>query len=197
MRGTPGWCFRRSHCLGIIPAYAGNTVVERAIKVPAGDHPRVCGEHIAQSVTSMCAPGSSPRMRGTRSGFIRGSVPSGIIPAYAGNTCIRQRQPFSSRDHPRVCGEHVRRVIRGRRRKGSSPRMRGTQSTSSKSDYCRGIIPAYAGNTQSNTMRGASVWDHPRVCGEHLVTYPLVLVSRGSSPRMRGTQNATSPYTGV
>ena len=32
-----------------------------------------------------------------------------------------------------------------------------------------------------------SARDHPRACGEHMVTYPLVVVSRGSSPRMRGT----------
>ena len=53
--------------------------------------------------------------------------------------------------------------------------------------YFIGIIPAYAGNTQSNTMRGASVWDHPRVCGEHGDNNEESIEDLGSSPRMRGT----------
>ena len=50
---------------GIIPACAGNTV-----RRPAGlrifrDHPRVCGEHWGNSLFTVMALGSSPRVRGT------------------------------------------------------------------------------------------------------------------------------------
>ena len=31
-----------------------------------------------------------------------------------------------------------------------------------------GIIPAYAGSTYSTYQRSVVIWDHPRVCGEHL-----------------------------
>ena len=111
----------------------------------------------------------------------------GIIPAYAGNTFRRRRVRVQGGDHPRVCGEHKRLPRTHTTRPGSSPRMRGTLQRSLDMWYFIGIIPAYAGNTQSNTMRGASVWDHPRVCGEHLTGNPYLLMVPGSSPRMRGT----------
>ena len=131
--------------------------------------------------------GSSPRMRGTRHHARLETVETGIIPAYAGNTRERHGTVSDRRDHPRVCGEHKRLPRTHTTRPGSSPRMRGTLQRSLDMWYFIGIIPAYAGNTQSNTMRGASVWDHPRVCGEHLTGNPYLLMVQGSSPRMRGT----------
>ena len=74
---------------------------------------------------------------------------------------------------------------------GSSPRMRGTQSTSSKSDHCRGIIPAYAGNTFPVKLIEWPKRDHPRVCGEHFIAHFAPSVDQGSSPRMRGTHEET------
>ena len=50
-----------------------------------------------------------------------------------------------------------------------------------------GIIPAYAGNTLTELMLTGLVWDHPRVCGEHMLTGFVCWVISGSSPRMRGT----------
>ena len=66
--------------------------------------------------------------------------------------------------------------------------MRGTLAGVGQFANLLGIIPAYAGNTQSNTMRGASVWDHPRVCGEHSASVVSLRGAWGSSPRMRGTR---------
>ena len=72
-----------------------------------------------------------------------------------------------SRDHPRVCGEHIEIIDPSDVNAGSSPRMRGTPS------------------------RGNCAWcrrrDHPRVCGEHLEPSPVQNSTAGSSPRMRGT----------
>ena len=49
----------------------------------------------------------------------------GIIPAYAGST-LRPLDPGNStRDHPRVCGEHSTFAVCICLQKGSSPRMRG------------------------------------------------------------------------
>ena len=110
---------------GIIPAYAGSTSSCSAAPTPSRDHPRVCGEHATMFAFTVCATGSSPRMRGAPSG----SVPSlgwcGIIPAYAGSTANSLRLAFRSRDHPRVCGEHAAARIPGEIASGSSPRMRG------------------------------------------------------------------------
>ena len=93
--------------------------------------------------------GSSPRMRGTRARYWYRGVVRGIIPAYAGNTVL---------DH--LDQQFVT---------GSSPRMRGTPAALSFDGTRLGIIPAYAGNTDGVFYVPGTVWDHPRVCGEHWV----------------------------
>ena len=129
MRGTLMISSYRSELSGIIPAYAGNTSSSCASRASTPDHPRVCGEHFLPLVGCGCIGGSSPRMRGTRI-FITSCVAVfGIIPAYAGNTREKFLYVLERGDHPRVCGEHLvffAAVCGGR---GSSPRMRGTQST--------------------------------------------------------------------
>ena len=70
---------------------------------------------------------------------------------------------------------------------GSSPRMRGTLYYCRYRGSLRGIIPAYAGNTDPNTVSGYVARDHPRVCGEHDLLVEVDGVLPGSSPRMRGT----------
>ena len=72
--------------IGIIPAYAGSTDRLIAFGQMAGDHPRVCGEHVARNFARWLTSGSSPRMRGAldKANFIADRT--GIIPAYAGST---------------------------------------------------------------------------------------------------------------
>ena len=49
-----------------------------------------------------------------------------------------------------------------------------------------GLIPAGAGNIVDATSLVRLLWAHPRGCGEHRGRH-LCRVSRGSSPRVRGT----------
>ena len=133
MRGTRFWRTPAPFHFGIIPAYAGNTRVSIKQSDAISDHPRVCGEH-------------SPPMQ-----EIVHTI--GIIPAYAGNTSTRPRTCSPTGDHPRVCGEHLVFAMVYVVSVGSSPRMRGTQVFDSQRLIERGIIPAYAGNTQSGTQR--------------------------------------------
>ena len=93
----------------------------------------------------------------------------------------------SSRDHPRVCGEHVGDAAEYMSNAGSSPRMRGTPHLCHDAASVRGIIPAYAGNTYVHYNFNAGLWDHPRVCGEHFAQLITGNNYKGSSPRMRGT----------
>ena len=65
--------------------------------------------------------------------------------------------------------------------------MRGTPRISRHSCSRRGIIPAYAGNTHSEATSRKMRRDHPRVCGEHIITAKAQIWNEGSSPRMRGT----------
>ena len=134
-------------------------------------------------------PGSPPRMRGTPHPFKNKIMLPGITPAYAGNTLRSQCSSIYTRDHPRVCGEHVfgdrPRNLHG----GSPPRMRGTPDQAITQAISDGITPAYAGNTIRQCERGFSRQDHPRVCGEHIGGVRVSNRGRGSPPRMRGTHN--------
>ena len=147
MRGTHSRCRRAANVTGIIPAYAGNTMMTPRLTTATWDHPRVCGEHQCPANSAGTAGGSSPRMRGTLQTWLGGLVFRGIIPAYAGNTALSCQHAVWRFDHPRVCGEHG--IIGGLRVRqlGSSPRMRGTLPTAGGVEIVVGIIPAYAGNT--------------------------------------------------
>ncbi len=95
---------------GIIPAYAGNTAIFPTRAFIMRDHPRVCGEHALGLHQSYPTGGSSPRMRGTLHIRLGGHHRNGIIPAYAGNTAHPSGSAVRPRDHPRVCGEHTKRL---------------------------------------------------------------------------------------
>ena len=187
MRGTPAQSQYLKYVSGIIPAYAGNTCWCQRLEFRTRDHPRVCGEHRCRIPINTACSGSSPRMRGTLSSFMRTAVPTGIIPAYAGNTNITIVAVVPYEDHPRVCGEHDRIVGIIAVIPGSSPRMRGTRRLCRLRDQKQGIIPAYAGNTAKKRSSKTFKRDHPRVCGEHGVEREMPITVRGSSPRMRGT----------
>ena len=188
MRGTLRTCGSSTATPRIIPAYAGNTQVHMAGRVPLWDHPRVCGEHVKIDSGILTSTGSSPRMRGTQYEPCRPCRQPGIIPAYAGNTRSCPNRTARRWDHPRVCGEHPGTTSIQRRQTGSSPRMRGTLVRGLLGGRQTGIIPAYAGNTGSMHAATSKSWDHPRVCGEHLLMMANHALRQGSSPRMRGTR---------
>ena len=111
MRGTP--IIERPERPGrrIIPAYAGNTSFEATFLPDPWDHPRVCGEHSPQAQNLIIAVGSSPRMRGTLIVCYDYDPHGGIIPAYAGNTLGGFLGGVTNRDHPRICGEHLKALL--------------------------------------------------------------------------------------
>ena len=168
----------------------------------------MCGEHVVLFCVMPVASGSSPRVRGTRQSSPHGYRLTGIIPACAGNTRRSRIRRKDSRDHPRVCREHVMDVGDSTVEPGSSPRVRGTlparhQSKGGKRDHPRvcgehrfpsvmdalrpWIIPACAGNTQVLAQPKSRSRDHPRVCGEHRQSLLAFRWVWGSSPRVRGT----------
>ena len=74
--------------------------------------------------------------------------------------------------------------------------MRGTHADWLERRLSLGIIPAYAGNTKPALRTPCGIWDHPRVCGEHLLNATLAERAPGSSPRMRGTLKFLQSYYG-
>ena len=66
--------------------------------------------------------------------------------------------------------------------------MRETLPELTSDAVCRGITPAYAGNTRLCKPKISVFRDHPRVCGKHKKETDDAFVAEGSPPRMRETQ---------
>ena len=134
----------------ITPAYAGKShapVMQHPVK---RDHPRVCGEKSRPGSLFSRLPGSPPRMRGKVLSQLLKSGKSGITPAYAGKRVNKFHDYFSSRDHPRVCGEKVKPYVISFQVRGSPPRMRGKVFYYPRQGGQEGITPAYAGKSGSS-----------------------------------------------
>ena len=186
MRGARTATVDDSICQRIIPAYAGSTAVAKVNHAAVGDHPRVCGEHAWSRRSSPSELGSSPRMRGAPDAPFAVAGSAGIIPAYAGSTRPTSTARCSPRDHPRVCGEHIKNQRDAGEGEGSSPRMRGALGENRRIRSTHGFIPAYAGSTRLAARFHRTNGVHPRVCGEHGQDAQEAGGGRGSSPRMRG-----------
>ena len=113
---------------------------------------------------------SPPRMRGAAIDVPKASIAPRIIPARAGSSSNRSMTIGTSRDHPRVCGEQP--GMRDRRDGflESSPRVRGAGCEYTIDKDGNGIIPACAGSRRCVQAITSEWRDHPRACGEQLVS---------------------------
>ena len=123
------------------------------------------------------------------------SIPSlfRIIPAYAGSTVCEATRELSIADHPRIRGEHERRIGAPVGPVGSSPHTRGARINDIFRMKNEGIIPAYAGSTDPGAAAQKVQRDHPRIRGEHAVLSCPQTAGVGSSPHTRGARGA-SPF---
>ena len=126
-------------------------------------------------------------MRGSLGHWPQGQLRQGIIPAHAGLTLVTLYISSSHRDHPRACGAHSGTTTNMPGNPGSSPRMRGSQVLILLPVLSVGIIPAHAGLTRWSSQTCRLERDHPRACGAHMNGTVSCRMTRGSSPRMRGS----------
>ena len=97
---------------GITPACAGKSFWPCTVLPRCRDHPRVCGEKAVAVVSSSFTLGSPPRVRGKGDNGNMQIAQAGITPACAGKSiCFRARQCVR-KDHPRVCGEKGRQLVK-------------------------------------------------------------------------------------
>ena len=150
MRGAPWISIFRMILSRIIPADAGSTHKASGRSLPDQDHPRGCGEHTV--------------WRRFETGRDR------IIPADAGSTAPVIVFMGATPDHPRGCGEHRHYRRHHLACAGSSPRMRGAHPPCTSRRGSSRIIPADAGSTLCRTCCRDCRRDHPRGCGEHLIS---------------------------
>ena len=66
--------------------------------------------------------------------------------------------------------------------------MRGTRDLRVRARRAIRLIPAHAGNAQSQRQRRPIEAAHPRACGERIRSLNGAAARYGSSPRMRGTR---------
>ena len=133
--------------------------------------------------------GSPPLTRGTQKRSERMTLYLRITPAYAGNTFLLRIQFRSSKDHPRLRGEHKEYFSGKQREEGSPPLTRGTPGVPGKCRSQPRITPAYAGNTSPSCRPHGRLWDHPRLRGEHAVLVIFLFPFTGSPPLTRGTRH--------
>ena len=74
----------------------------------------------------------------------------------------------------------------GKNLRGSPPPMRGKVAMLAKLIGKKGITPAYAGKSRMDGRNSNGERDHPRLCGEKLVTETFSHSPLGSPPPMRG-----------
>ena len=118
----------------------------------------------------------------------RGLLRAGIIPAYAGSTTPSSTPWPASGDHPRIRGEHSGVNVALAVTSGSSPHTRGARGVDAGGVPREGIIPAYAGSTQTRPATTAAIADHPRIRGEHRLRGERPRDRHGSSPHTRGAR---------
>ena len=125
-------------------------------------------------------------MRGKAYNAIKNVFNGRITPAYAGKSKIVQHFGVTTEDHPRLCGEKLRKRFIQRTAKGSPPPMRGKGRVRGKSTRPSRITPAYAGKSSTEDRLIVFYKDHPRLCGEKSGAFLNITAVYGSPPPMRG-----------
>ena len=187
-RGAPSTRATAATVRGIIPACAGSTFEISQNRGEIRDHPRMRGEHEGAMMLERLDMGSSPHARGAHDVVTVAESTVGIIPACAGSTHSRRTPMPSTRDHPRMRGEHSPSSDRSSADVGSSPHARGAPTKTRSTTSCRGIIPACAGSTCCRGRYGTPRGDHPRMRGEHYKRLDAQGHRMGSSPHARGAR---------
>ena len=167
-RGGPLTHQTTAPAVGLIPAYAGRTILWMKGGCNYGAHPRLRGADDFSGCHIRLPRGSSPLTRGdflllksilnwtgssplTRggqnpAGYFIGSI--GLIPAYAGRTTAAAVIQSASAAHPRLRGADNALQRASHHASGSSPLTRGGRSRCCARYPRRGLIPAYAGRTK-------------------------------------------------
>ena len=109
----------------------------------------MCGNHIKYPFLSGALSGSPPRVREPLAEDDMDNITARITPACAGTTLLCSHVLTSSKDHPRVCGNHSDEDGLRLPGRGSPPRVREPRWTWRESNPQERITPACAGTTRS------------------------------------------------
>ncbi len=133
--------------------------------------------------------GRSPRTRGSHPRAAPAPIPSGSIPAHAGEPLPAEPARWPARVDPRARGGASSGVTSGTTRRGRSPRTRGSPSRTRLRPTPWGSIPAHAGEPTVRTWPGHGTWVDPRARGGASQTAKSLVHVWGRSPRTRGSRS--------
>ena len=159
---------------GITPAHAWKGNRAATSEFAARDHPRACGERRWFWLYLWFCLGSPPRMRGKVNKKDHPGIAIGITPAHAGKGVLVAVWAVEHGDHPRACGERISNSSFNPPKMGSPPRMRGKDWLGRMPNPTTRITPAHAGKGSPRRCNNLGKRDHPRACGERLVSQPCV-----------------------
>ena len=147
MRGKGRLVGRMHNNQRITPACAGKREAAGSAAIVNRDHPRMCGEKAFCAAVPAVPPGSPPHVRGKGNNHSKRCRDSGITPACAGKSLCRLLNRLLPMDHPRMCGEKLRRRSSPAGNLGSPPHVRGKGTARVPGVSTNGITPACAGKS--------------------------------------------------
>ena len=130
--------------------------------------------------------GLSPRTRGRLNMTKAPAIPTGSIPANAGETWRPEKGGVHGRVYPRERGGDERIGLNWRDNPGLSPRTRGRLATWPPRHVTTGSIPANAGETRRTRWPAERHRVYPRERGGDRAAPRQPVPERGLSPRTRG-----------
>ena len=195
MRGKDPEHSSKLFCTRITPAHAGKSTEEIQSQLDEKDHPRTCGEKLKAYKSPSSNRGSPPHMRGKVYKIATGDLDEGITPAHAGKRDFQFLYLQQPEDHPRTCGEKLKIVFFLLLPWGSPPHMRGKAFASACIANELRITPAHAGKSAEWNGTDWAWWDHPRTCGEKLLSRVRSTIKKGSPPHMRGKGTLNFPFS--
>ncbi len=151
------------------------------------------GEHAKSCRFQIVEPGSSPHARGALDVAGHHEVVVRLIPACAGSTRGVPPRGRTDRAHPRMRGEHLKRLEQHIAARGSSPHARGAPALARPDAPAAGLIPACAGSTSPTPPHDQKPGARPRMRGEHKTATAVLPVFSGSSPHARGARRTCEP----
>ena len=187
VRGSPHLVRSRPVEPRSIPACAGQPAGSNTRKCPASVYPRVCGAAHYRHTGARRPGGLSPRVRGSQPCDRYWMGCAGSIPACAGQPRASRPTLLAMRVYPRVCGAAGTGSPLARRRRGLSPRVRGSLLQVRGKEEVERSIPACAGQPHTIASLSCEIWVYPRVCGAAVLPWGLAQLAQGLSPRVRGS----------